>query len=68
MKRRPRRRRPTLGSTKGRVSLRWELGAPLLLMGVLVAAFTLGVRGGGLIFWGGALLAGVGLAIFLERT
>jgi len=50
------------------VSLRWELGAPLLLMGVLVAAFTLGVRGGGVIFWGGALLAGVGLAIFLERT
>jgi hypothetical protein len=48
--------------------MRWELGGPLLVMGVLIAGFTLGVRGGGVIFWAGALLAGVGLAIFLERT
>lgn len=67
-RRKPRRRRPTLGGTKSRVSMRWELGAPLIVMGILIAAYTLGARGGGLIFWAGALLAGVGLAIVLERT
>ena len=66
MKRRRRRRGPTLGGTKSRVSMRWELGAPLLVIGVLVAGFMLDVRGGGVVFWGGALIAGVGLAIFLE--
>lgn len=68
MKWRGRRRRRTLGGIKSRVSLRWEVGAPLMVFGALVAGLMLSVQGGGFLFWAGALAAGVGLAIFIERS
>ena len=46
------------------VSWRWELGAPLVLVGSVMAALTVGVRGGGLLFWVGVGLAAVGAALF----
>ena len=58
---RGRRGGPTLGPRSGRVSLRWEVGGPLILIGGMVAGLTLGVEGGALLFWGGTLVAGVGL-------
>jgi hypothetical protein len=48
------------------VSLRWEIGAPLIVLGVVVAGLMLGIRGGGAIFWGAVVMAGLGLAAFLE--
>jgi hypothetical protein len=48
------------------VSRRWELGAPLIVIGGLVAVFMINVEGGQAFFWGGAVVAGVGLALFLS--
>lgn len=59
-------RRRTLGGGR-RASLRWEVGAPLVVVGTIVAGLMLGVRGGGVLFWVGALVAGVGLAVFIDR-
>ncbi len=59
------RRRPTLGGRK-RMNLRWEVGAPLIVLGTIVAGLMLGVEGGGVLFWGAALTAGVGLAVFVD--
>lgn len=59
------RRGPTLGGYS-RVSRRWELGAPLIVIGGLVAVFMINVEGGQAFFWGGAVVAGVGLALFLS--
>jgi hypothetical protein len=63
--RRPRRRR-SLGPLGGRVSLRWEIGAPLIVLGIVVAGLMLGIRGGGAIFWSAVVVAGLGLAALLE--
>jgi hypothetical protein len=65
----PRRRRrlrrgPTLGPIK--VSWRWEVGLPLLLIGVAMAALTVGAEGLGFVFWIGAALAAVGAAVMLQ--
>jgi hypothetical protein len=48
-------------------SLRWEVGAPLVVVGTILAGLMLGMRGGGVLFWAGAVLAGVGLALFVDR-
>jgi hypothetical protein len=50
------------------VSLRWEVGAPLIVLGTVVAGLMLGIRGGGPIFWTAVIVAGVGLATFLDRS
>lgn len=60
------RRRPTLGpGASKRVSWRWEVGAPLMVLGICVAALRLSA--GGLLFWGAVLVTGVGLAVFWPR-
>lgn len=56
---------PTLGGY-GRVSRRWEMGAPLIVMGGLVAYLTIDVEGGQAFFWGGVVVAGIGLSLFLS--
>lgn len=50
----------------GRVvaSRRWEVGMPLILVGALIAGLTVGVRGAGVIFWVGAILAAIGAGVF----
>ncbi len=60
-----RRQGRTLGGY-GRVSRRWEMGAPLIIMGGLAAFLTINVEGGQAFFWGGAVVAGIGLALFLS--
>ena len=57
---RRRRRSPTLG--KVQVSWRWEVGAPLVLMGALIAYIALSADGAGVIFWVGAGFIAVGAA------
>ena len=47
-----------------RVSRRWEVGLPLMLLGAMLAGLTVGVRGGGLFFWAGAVLVAIGAAAF----
>ena len=49
-----------------RISWRWEVGLPLLVMGALLAGVTAGVRGGAVWFWVGAALAAVGAALFFS--
>jgi hypothetical protein len=44
------------------VSWRWEVGLPLFVMGSLTAA----IAGYGLLFWVAALIAGIGVALFLS--
>ncbi|MGI8438974.1 MAG: hypothetical protein ACR2NV_02025 [Thermoleophilaceae bacterium] len=48
------------------MSRRWEMGAPLIVMGGLVAYLTIDVEGGQAFFWGGAVVAGIGLSLFLS--
>jgi hypothetical protein len=48
------------------VSWRWEVGLPLIVIGVAMASTVIGVSGGGVIFWIGALLAAVGTAVFFS--
>ncbi len=60
-----RRGRPSLGGY-ARVSRRWEMGAPLVVMGGLVAYLMIDVEGGQAFFWAGAVVAGIGLALFLS--
>ncbi|HLL86942.1 MAG TPA: hypothetical protein VK387_06495 [Thermoleophilaceae bacterium] len=57
-----RRRRSPMGGA--RVSRRWEVGLPLMLLGAMLAGLTVGVRGGGLFFWAGAVLVAIGAAAF----
>ena len=47
-----------------RVSRRWEVGMPLMVLGAMIAGLTVGVRGGGILFWVGAALVAVGAAAF----
>jgi len=51
-----------------RVSRRWEIGMQLLLVGAMLAGLTAGVRGGGLLFWGGAVLVALGAAAFFTPS
>lgn len=59
------RGRPSLGGY-ARVSRRWEMGAPLMVMGGLVAYLMIDVDGGQVFFWAGAVVAGIGFALFLS--
>jgi hypothetical protein len=45
---------------------RWEIGMPLLIVGAVIAGFTVGVRGAGVLFWIGAAVAAVGAAVFFS--
>jgi hypothetical protein len=45
------------------VSWRWEIGLPLFLMGSLTALIAAGAKGGGILFWGGTVVAAVGASI-----
>jgi hypothetical protein len=58
------RRGPTLGPI--RVSWRWEVGMPLVLIGFGIAALTVSTEGLGLVFWVGAALTAVGTAVMLQ--
>ena len=52
----------------GRVTVRWrwEVGLPLIVIGVLMASTVIGVSGGEVIFWIGVLLAAIGAAVFFS--
>lgn len=63
-RRRRARRGPTLGPVT--ISWRWEVGAPLFMIGVAIAALTVGVGSQGLVFWIGAGIAAVGAAVILQ--
>jgi small-conductance mechanosensitive channel len=58
--------RPSGSRVTGR--WRWEVGLPLVVIGVMMAATVIGVSGGGVIFWIGVLLAAVGTAVFLSGS
>jgi hypothetical protein len=45
---------------------RWEVGLPLIVIGVLMASAVNGVSGGQVIFWIGVLLAAIGAAVFFS--
>jgi hypothetical protein len=49
-----------------RVSRRWEVGMPLMVLGAMLAGLTVGVRGGGLLFWAGAVLVALGAVAFFK--
>ncbi len=57
-----RRRGPTLGRMN--VSWRWEIGAPLVLLGTFIAVMTLSIAGAGPLFWAGVGLLVLGLLAF----
>jgi hypothetical protein len=46
------------------VRWRWEVGLPLIVVGLLMAWAVEGVRGGRVMFWIGILLAAIGATIF----
>jgi hypothetical protein len=48
------------------VRWRWEVGLPLIVIGVLTASTVSGVSGGEVIFWIGVLLAAIGAAVFFS--
>jgi hypothetical protein len=48
------------------VSWRWEVGLPLIVMGTLTAVIAGYADGAGLLFWAAALIAGIGVALFLS--
>jgi hypothetical protein len=48
------------------VSWRWEVGLPLIVIGVLMASTVSGVSGGEVFFRIGVLLAAIGGAIFIS--
>ena len=45
-------------------SWRWEVGAPLLLVGTFVAVSTAALAGGGWLFWIGVALVALGVVAF----
>jgi hypothetical protein len=46
------------------VSWRWEVGLPLFVIGAVTAMLVAGTDGNGVLFWSGAIVAGVGAALF----
>jgi hypothetical protein len=60
--------RRTFSTPPGRsaVSWRWEVGLPLFVMGGLTAVLAASADMGGALFWGAALVAGVGASIFFS--
>lgn len=48
-------------------SLKLEVGAPLILVGALIALLTVDVRGAGISFWVGVLMVGSGLSLMISR-
>jgi hypothetical protein len=59
---RRRRRGPTLGGLSP--SWRWEIGAPLVLLGTSIAISALAIANAGVLFWVGVALIVLGLAAF----
>ena len=61
-------RRRSFRPPGGRVTVRWrwEVGLPLIVIGVLMASTVNGVSGGEVIYWVGVLLAAIGAAVFLS--
>ena len=45
---------------------RWEVGLPLIVIGILMASTVNGVSGGEVIFWIGVLLTAIGAAVFFS--
>jgi len=39
---------------------------PLMVLGAMLAGLTVGVRGGGLLFWAGAVLVALGAVAFFK--
>jgi hypothetical protein len=60
--------RRTFRTPPGRsaVSWRWEVGLPLFVLGALTALLAGDTDGQELLFWAGALVAGVGAALFFS--
>jgi hypothetical protein len=48
------------------VRWRWEVGLPLIVIGVLMASTVKDVSGGEAFYWVGVLLAAIGTAVFLS--
>jgi hypothetical protein len=61
-------RKRSLGPRGSRVTVRWrwEVGLPLIVIGVLMASTVNGASGGEVIFWIGVLLAAIGAAVFFS--
>ena len=45
---------------------RWEVGLPLIVVGILMAWTVAGVSGGQVIFWIGVLMFAIGAVIFFS--
>ena len=58
--------RRTFRTPPGRsaVSWRWEVGLPLFVIGTLTALLVARTDGDDILFWSGAIVAGVGAAFF----
>jgi hypothetical protein len=58
--------RRTFRTPPGRsaVSWRWEVGLPLFVIGAVTSMLVAGTDGNGILFWSGAIVAGVGAALF----
>jgi hypothetical protein len=50
------------------VRWRWEVGLPLIVIGVLMAFTVMNATGAQVIFWAGVLLAGIGAAVFFAGS
>jgi hypothetical protein len=48
------------------VRWRWEVGLPLIVVGVLMAWAVAGVHGGQAFFWVGVVMAAIGATIFFS--
>ena len=61
-------RRRSFRPPGGRVTVRWrwEVGLPLIVVGILMAWTVAGVSGGQTIFWIGVLMAAIGATIFFS--
>jgi hypothetical protein len=60
--------RRTFSTPPGRsaVSWRWEVGLPLFVMGSLTALLVATSGNGGVLFWGGVVVAAIGASVFFS--
>ena len=58
------RRGPTLGGVNP--SWKWEVGAPLILIGAVVAGVGATVGGGAFLFWAGVAVVALGVVAMLR--
>lgn len=58
------RRGPTLGGVNP--SWKWEVGAPLIFIGAVIAGVGANVRGGDFLFWAGVALVALGVVAILR--